>query len=111
MSQSLSGILLIVMFGLGWLRTTRNLATKRWLLPLTTAAMAALAGLLLSKLLGGSPMDYAVGIPFGMSAGLLLQHLLDYCSECGVTHPVRIAVADGGAGIVGRARCKDCRTH
>jgi hypothetical protein len=78
-------LLMIVSFD--YLRRSRNVGVKRWMLPLSTAAVAALLALVLLRFTANRLVDYSVMVPLAMSAGMVLQHLLDYCRRCGTAHP------------------------
>ncbi|MEO6517316.1 MAG: hypothetical protein ABIP18_17005 [Steroidobacteraceae bacterium] len=85
-----------------YLRRSRNISVKRWMLPLTTAAVAALLALVLLRFTANRLVDYAVMVPLALSAGMVLQHLLDYCRRCGTARPLpRLSRADS-------ARSKGC---
>ncbi len=75
---------------------------KRWLLPLTTAGLAAVSALLLASSSGGDFAAYAVGVPLGLSGGLTLHHFLDFCRACGATRALRVSSAQAGS-------CTGCR--
>jgi hypothetical protein len=96
-------VLMIVSFD--YLRRSRNISVKRWMLPLTTATLAALLATALLQYTASRPVDYSVIVPLAMSAGLVLQHLLDFCRRCGTTRPLPRLHA-GRAGAKG---CPGCR--
>ena len=81
-------IVLALLLGFVYLRLGRSVGLKRWLLPAWTAGVAALSGLLMARAGGGGFENYAVTIPLGLSFGLMLQHLMDYCRSCGA--PLRL---------------------
>ena len=98
-------VALLLVASLNYLRRSRNISVKRWMLPLTTATVAALLSVVLLHFTANRPVDYSVIVPFAMSAGLLLQHLFDYCRRCGTARPLpRMHTASrGGNG------CPGCR--
>lgn len=77
-----------LLLGFAYLRLGRSVVLKRWLLPAWTAGVAALSGLLMARAGGGGFENYLVTIPLGLSVGLVLQHLMDYCRNCGA--PLRL---------------------
>lgn len=90
-----------------YLRRSRNIAVKRWMLPLTTAAVAALLALMLLEFTAGRAVDYSVMVPLGFSAGMLLQHLLDYCRRCGRARPLPGLVLAQAQPHEGCPGCRD----
>lgn len=106
MFDAAPGIALMMVTSFGYLRRSRNIRVKRWMLPLTTAAVAALLANVLLQYTGQRAVDYSVMVPLALSAGLILQHLLDYCRRCGTARPLpRLAwtQAHGSGG------CPGCR--
>jgi len=97
-------VLLIASFD--YLRRSRNIGVKRWMLPLTTATMAALLALELLQHTPSRPVDYSVIVPFAMSAGLVVQHLLDFCRRCGTARPLPRRMHAGSSAAKG---CPGCR--
>jgi hypothetical protein len=107
MSDVISIALLLLAFGTAYLLVSRNVSIKRWMLPLTTAGLAAISGLLMATASGGTFTDYTMGLPLGMAAGLLLYHLFDYCRECGSTKAMRGANHESDCGGCGQKQRQD----
>ena len=91
-----------LLLGFAYLRLGRRVVLKRWLLPAWTAGVAALSGLLMARAVGGGVENYLVTIPLGLSFGLVLQHLMDYCRTCGA--PLRLQSRLQAAGAAARIR-------
>lgn len=78
-----------LLVGFAYLKLGRSVALKRVMLPVATAGVAALLALVLARSGGGGIENYAVSIPLGLSTGLVLQYLFDYCRSCGALLPLR----------------------
>jgi len=92
-----------------YLQASRAIAIKRWLLPVTAAALAAiLAACFANYVAGGTSAGYAVGLPLGLSAGCLLHHLLEYCHRCGATPSIWKSVQALPHHEEGARRCEHC---
>ena len=95
-------VFILLLLGTAYLFVGRSVAVKRWVLPITTAGVAAACALYLSRSSGGTLVDYSVGVPLGMSAGLVLQHFLDFCRRCGATRPLSLSMSS-------QAGCGGCK--
>jgi hypothetical protein len=103
-------ISLALLLAVAYLRASRSIAVKRWLLPATAAAIAALfAACFATYLADGTSAGYAVGLPLGLSAGCLLHHLLEYCHRCGATPSLRRSVQTLPHHLDADARRCHCR--
>lgn len=100
MSDASSLVFTLLLLGTVYLCMGRSVSLKRWVLPMTTAGVAAVCGLMLARSSGGTLVDYAIGVPLGLSAGLVLQHFLDYCRRCGAMRPISLSRV---------APCRDCK--
>lgn len=97
---------LLLIVSVDYLRRSRNISVKRWMLPLATAAVAALLALVLLRFTANRLVDYSVMVPLAMSAGMVLQHLLDYCRRCGTARPLpRLSRANSARSKA----CPGCR--
>ena len=106
----LTTICLALLFAVAYLRASHSIVIKRWLLPVTAAALAAiLAASFATFAAGGTSAGYAVGLPLGLSAGCLLHHLLEYCHFCGATPSLRQSVQSLPHLEAGARRCHRCR--
>lgn len=110
MTDLIPASLFLLVVGVSTLRRSRDLNVKRWLLPAMTAAIAAMLAIGFASTSGGNFTAYAVGVPLGMSAGLLAYHLFDYCRRCGSTRPLRasLSTVQSQAETSG---CAGCRAH
>jgi hypothetical protein len=109
MRTFLATIALAVLLAAAYLRISRSIAIKRWLLPVTAAGLAAIiAGCFVAFVAGGTA-GYAVGLPLGLSAGCLLHHLLEYCHFCGATPSLLKSVQSLPQHDAGARRCHRCR--
>lgn len=109
MRTFLATIGLSLLFAVVYLRASRSIAIKRWLLPVTAAALAAIfAACFATYVAGGTSAGFAVGLPLGLSAGCLLHHLLEYCQRCGATPSLRESVQTLPHHGAGTRRCDHC---
>lgn len=109
MRTFLATIGLSLLFAVAYLRASRSIAIKRWLLPVTAAALAAIfAACFATYVAGGTSAGFAVGLPLGLSAGCLLHHLLEYCQRCGATPSLRESVQTLPHHGAGARRCDHC---
>jgi hypothetical protein len=109
MRTFLGTIGLALLLAVAYLRTSRSLPIKRWLLPATAAALAAIfAACFATYAAAGTSAGYAVGLPLGLSAGCLLHHLLEYCERCGTTPSLRKSVQSLPQHVAGARRCQHC---
>jgi hypothetical protein len=79
--------------GFGYLRYGRGVLLKRLVLPIATAAVAALLALALARYNGTDFFAWAISISLALSAGMLLQHLFDFCRGCGAARRLERRVA------------------
>lgn len=109
MPTFLATVGLALLLAVIYLRASRSIAIKRWLLPVTAAALAAIfAACFATFVTGGTSVGYAVGLPLGLSAGCLLHHLLEYCHRCGATPSLRQSVQALPHHDAGARRCDSC---
>lgn len=100
---------LALLLAVVYLRASRSVTIKRWLLPATAASLAAiLAACFATYVAAGTSAGYAVGLPLGLSVGCLLHHLLEYCQRCGTTPSVRKSVQSLPQHVAGARRCQHC---
>ncbi len=110
MRTFLTIVCLALLLAVAYLRASDSIQIKRWLLPVTAAALAAiLAACFANYAAGGTSTGYAVGLPLGLSAGCLLHHLLEYCRFCGATPSLRRTVRSLPELDAGGHRCNRCR--
>ena len=110
MTDLLPATLFLVLVGILTLRRSRDVAIKRWLLPAMTAGIAALLAIAFASTSGRNFTAYAVGVPLGMSVGLLAYHLFDYCRSCGSARTWRAALSTTHSQAETRD-CAGCRAH
>lgn len=108
MLETLTPLLLVLVLGVTYLRLGRSPAVKRWMLPLTTAGIAALLALYFATSGGGDFIGYAVGLPLALSIGLALQVVFDYCRRCGATRSLRTNLAVAMTHPAQTDRCSAC---
>lgn len=100
---------LALLLAVAYLRASRSIAIKRWLLPVTAAGLAAIfAACFATYVADGTSAGYAVGLPLGLSAGCLLHHLLEYCHRCGATPSLRKSVQTLPHHAAGTRPCHHC---
>lgn len=110
MRTFLATIGLSLLLAVVYLRASRAVSIKQWLLPVTAAALAAiLAACFANFAAGGTSAGYAVGLPLGLSAGCLLHHLLEYCQRCGATPSLRRSVLSLPQHDARARCCQRCR--
>lgn len=96
--------------GFAYLRYGRGVLLKRLVLPLATAAAAAFLALALARYNGTDFFAWAISLSLALSAGMLLQHLFDFCRGCGAARRLERGVAVRRAASRGAAeRCPHCR--
>lgn len=110
MTDLIPAALFLLGVGIWTLRRSRDLTIKRWLLPAMTAGIAAGLAIAFATTSGGNFTAYAVGLPLGMSVGLLAYHLFDYCRRCGSTRSWRAALSTMRSQAETR-ECAGCRAH
>lgn len=102
-------VCLAILLAVVYLQSSRAVEVKRWLLPVTSAALAAILAASFSTFVtGGSWAGYAVGLPLGLSAGCLLHHLLEFCQRCGATPPLFRSVLALPHHDPSSRRCEHC---
>ncbi len=110
MRPFLTTLCLALLLAVIYLRTSQSIPVKRWLLPVTAAALAAtLAACFAAFAADGTAVGYAVGPPLGLSAVCLLLYLLEYCRFCGTTPSLRQPLQGLPHHHSGARPCARCR--
>ena len=109
MRTFLATFALAVLLAVAYLRVSRTIAIKWWLLPVTAAGLAAIIAACFVAFVAGGMSGYAVGLPLGLSAGCLLHHLLEYCHFCGATPSLLKSVQSLPHHDARTRRCHSCR--